>query len=875
MTRFFIYVNRLFKMSLSLIQSKLTRAEWDNIEIPVSPEEREILQLIIDGYVNPNIRYNKKTSMFSFTKIDLTDQNEFYLHNKYFAPIIAKTIEKYPIVGLPFPDITSGNSISGGGPIKKIKSTDQIRFQNLEDNIEKNRQHIFEFLLLDFCNMMCRYMKKGDSAYSYYLYTLIHLKKASIDKINSYVTKYVDTIVEYGNAKTSLRHVISNAYEFIERNPYLLKNADRELYSHQKELFSIFSSSSKKREEGQNTSNLVLYISPTGTGKTMSPIGLTTEYRVIFVCAARHIGLALAKMAISMEKKIAIAFGCETASDIRLHYFAAVDYTRDRRSGGIRKVDNSNGSKVEMIICDLKSYLTAMHYMIAFNPSYKIITFWDEPTISMDRESDPLHELIQKNWQQNLIGNVVLSCATLPREYEILDTIADFRDRFDCTEVHTITSYDCKKSISVLSKDGYCTLPHTLFSDWRELQDCVAFCDENKSILRYFDLSEVVRFITYMTKWSDSVSERYHIENYFSGGIGDITMNRLKLFYLDLLRGIPEDSWTTFYLDLVKGAGFKFNKSPGIKSATAAAAPAAATATAPAAATAAGIQLTTEDAYTLTDGPTIFLTEDVNKIGQFYIQQTDIPKTVFQQILTTITQNSKISDKIDRLEKDLEDKDKRLSCGGGSGTRSGEEEKKGKAKEINMEKINPEVNKMYKEIDDLKSQISYISLESIYIPNSKAHQGKWISKELTKQIESTRPYMPMIGEQTVKDIMGLAIENSLKVLLLLGIGLFIETPNPRYLEIMKELADAQQLYLIIANSDYIYGTNYQFCHQFLSKDLVNMTQQKIIQAWGRVARGDIQHTYTVRVRDDALIMKAFQRPLENIEAQNMSRLFCS
>jgi hypothetical protein len=234
-----------------------------------------------------------------------------------------------------------------------------------------------------------------------------------------------------------------------------------------------------------------------------------------------------------------------------------------------------------------------------------------------------------------------------------LDTIADFRDKFENAAIHTITSYDCKKSISVLSKDGFCSLPHTMFPKWEELQECIAFCDENKSILRYFDLSEVVRFITYMTgtERKNMVKERYHIENYFSGGIGDITMNQLKLFYLDLLRGISREHWETVFIELTADATHKFSKrsvSTGKN-------------------ISAGIQLTTEDAYTLTDGPTIFLTEDVNKIGQFYIQQTDIPKVVFQQILSTITQNSKLSDRIERLEKDLEDKDKRLGGGGGGG----------------------------------------------------------------------------------------------------------------------------------------------------------------------------------------------------------------
>jgi hypothetical protein len=69
---------------------------------------------------------------------------------------------------------------------------------------------------------------------------------------------------------------------------------------------------------------LVLYNAPTSTGKTMSPLGLSTTYLVIFVCVARHIGLILAKSAISMEKLIAFAFGRETASDIRLHYLGEV-----------------------------------------------------------------------------------------------------------------------------------------------------------------------------------------------------------------------------------------------------------------------------------------------------------------------------------------------------------------------------------------------------------------------------------------------------------------------------------------------------------------------------------------------------------------------
>ena len=87
------------------------------------------------------------------------------------------------------------------------------------------------------------------------------------------------------------------------------------------------------------------------------------------------------------------------------------------------------------------------------------------------------------------------------------------------------------------------------------------------------------------------------------------------------------------------------------------------------------------------------------------------------------------------------------------------------------------------------------------------------------------------------------------------------------------MAEQQKLYLIIASSDYIYGTNYQFCHGYLSKDLQNMTQEKMIQAFGRVGRSSSQNNYTLRVRDDNLILKLYTKDDNKPEVRNMNRLF--
>ena len=118
------------------------------------------------------------------------------------------------------------------------------------------------------------------------------------------------------------------------------------------------------------------------------------------------------------------------------------------------------------------------------------------------------------------------------------------------------------------------------------------------------------------------------------------------------------------------------------------------------------------------------------------------------------------------------------------------------------------------------------------------------------------------------------VDNLWKVLLMMGIGVFINHDNITYTEIMKKMADEQRLYMIVASSDYIYGTNYQFCHGFLSKDL-DLTQEKVIQAMGRIGRNNIQHTYTVRFRDDTQIMKLFTSDTDKPEVRNMNKLFVS
>ena len=119
----------------------------------------------------------------------------------------------------------------------------------------------------------------------------------------------------------------------------------------------------------------------------------------------------------------------------------------------------------------------------------------------------------------------------------------------------------------------------------------------------------------------------------------------------------------------------------------------------------------------------------------------------------------------------------------------------------------------------------------------------------------------------------LEIQPMWKILLMMGIGVFAKHECVDYVSIMKELAHKQSLYLIIASTDYIYGTNYQFCHGYIGKDLGNLTQEKTIQAIGRVGRKKVMADYTIRLRNNDLIMTLFMKSENNTEVMNMNRLF--
>jgi len=247
-----------------------------------------------------------------------------------------------------------------------------------------------------------------------------------------------------------------------------------------------------------------------------------------------------------------------------------------------------------------------------------------------------------------------------------------------------------------------------------------------------------------------------------------------------------------------------------------------------------------------------------------------------------IEYNNQINLRIDEIEKELDLEETKLaskligSCSDNSKEAKklqGKKNDKGKTKIANKivdKSSDGRLNKMKEEITTLKTMTKNATIDDLFIPNRIAHLSKW-----AQGLSDLGAFTSDIEEEDIISIMLLKdVDDSWKILLLLGIGVFTEHKSSSYTEIMKKLADQQKLYLIIADSDYIYGTNYQFCHGYLSKDL-GLTQEKIIQALGRIGRGNIQQEYSARFRDDSHVDTLFTRfaSEDKPEVINMNQLF--
>ena len=194
-TKYYIQPN------MDLKQQKLTKSEWESIELPVSSDEKEVLELIMRGFHDVNLKYNKHQSLLSYLKVEKSDEMEDYLYNTYFARKIDKIVKKYDCT---FIKISTN-------PKTKIKKADMIRLEkNSVEEIELLKGTIYEHVLLNQVENLLK-LKQANGNWEYYYFTLYKLIRNGISQLSRHILQIVNQMLSENEDSVSLFKIVENA----------------------------------------------------------------------------------------------------------------------------------------------------------------------------------------------------------------------------------------------------------------------------------------------------------------------------------------------------------------------------------------------------------------------------------------------------------------------------------------------------------------------------------------------------------------------------------------------------------------------------------------------------------------------------------------
>jgi len=79
---------------MDLNQQKLTKKEWEGIEIPSHTIEKRINKLIIQGFNNVSIRQNDTLSLLNYLKISYSPEIDTYVYCTYLQKYLLHIAKK-------------------------------------------------------------------------------------------------------------------------------------------------------------------------------------------------------------------------------------------------------------------------------------------------------------------------------------------------------------------------------------------------------------------------------------------------------------------------------------------------------------------------------------------------------------------------------------------------------------------------------------------------------------------------------------------------------------------------------------------------------------------------------------------------------------
>lgn len=794
-------------MSSVVSSTQFGKSKWALIEKPLDKGERERTQILCD--LGENMVLNN-----SYLKNNLVTIGDYYylsIRDKLLKHIklsaLKVKLEKEFKINKKTQMILNNNTNIVEQKINSILRMfgNDIEDINYEEMIYSNEY--IEMRIIILMKFIDYYLKTNNvreieeiTLACNKIYNLIEKSQSMFDKICNIegfdigLSGYLMTDFKTKMNELSERHNI-RLYEIANRRPKLIFETKYDStisimkmrpYASQTELINIV-------KDNLDNGFLIYLKTLTGLGKTTSVLSiskyvslLNQGYKVLFCCSnlLDSVRIQVAKLMFNFGMKFGIgnAIGNDKYQ-IKISWNYATDKSKLEQ---IRRLENKDNMidyhKIHIcdtIICD---YITT-YLILKKNKEFKFILFFDEPTLMTDNlEHGEILEYLNKIMYY-APKNTILSSATLPRRLEIMHLETHFNNKYPDAFVGSISSNKTLVGCIIKDFDNNVITPHIHCKNHLELQEFIKKILQNPLLGKFYTLP----YLMNLNKFMENYGLNIQLENITTFEQENILENILYL-----LNKIDEN--------------IDFNEFLKIK-----------------------CSLMDENEFDVTKLDNDFNKIDYSKLLTFHAfkymgtcliadgNPLEFVRTHFYPKVELIKEQLKIKnigDEIVRYQKQMKDIESKIE---------------------NIYNTVPDDENGVRDemITNVRKSKKPLKYKSFFQVNTLDHFNKFST--YVKKYDASLFCSKIDYEEL--DVNAFSIDDNLKFLLFMGVGVYSLSLDENYTNTVLELLNERKLAYVVSGEEFSYGSNYPISKIIINDSIGdNHSINTILQIIGRTGR---------------------------------------
>ena len=212
-----------------------------------------------------------------------------------------------------------------------------------------------------------------------------------------------------------------------------------------------------------------------------------------------------------------------------------------------------------------------------------------------------------------------------------MSIVHNYEEKYPHSIFKYIDVHDQFSNLMIYDEYSNVIMPHNYFKDYNKMTDFLYY--QQKKYYKFYNCDHCAKFILFYNKYFDKSILDKNFNN-----IENLDLNYIKDKYIDILLNIDSQSkWDTICekYEMYNKKYDEDNKNTVLDI---------------------GTELTTSSAKSLTNGPTLYVTNKIDNISKYLLMKSNIDTKVLDGIEDKINRNNDINDVLLQKQKDYEDK---------------------------------------------------------------------------------------------------------------------------------------------------------------------------------------------------------------------------